>query len=71
MQSTLTNFSVLSHPSLDQAGGCGASASNDSRPAPMVESAALLQGNKTVGILHNGSLYRLQATKLGKLILTK
>ena len=24
-----------------------------------------------VGIMHNGSLYRLQATKLGKLILTK
>ena len=28
-------------------------------------------GRKAVGILHNGSLYRLQATKLGKLILTK
>ncbi len=72
MQSTLTTFSVLSHPSLDQSGGRGgAAATSDSRPVPMVESASLLQGNKTVGILHNGSLYRLQATKLGKLILTK
>ncbi len=70
MQTTLTTFSVLSHPSLEHSGGRGTVAS-DSRPAPLVESAALLQGNKTVGILHNGSLYRLQATKLGKLILTK
>lgn len=31
----------------------------------------LLQGHKAVGIEHNGALYRLQATKLGKLILTK
>ena len=70
MPATPNSFSVLSHPSLDQSGGRGSSAS-DSRPAPLVESAALLQGSKTVGILHNGSLYRLQATKLGKLILTK
>jgi hemin uptake protein HemP len=41
------------------------------RPATLVESTDLLRGQKTVGILHNGSLYRLQATKLGKLILTK
>ena len=40
-------------------------------PAPLLESTDLLKGSKTVGILHNGSLYRLQATKLGKLILTK
>jgi hemin uptake protein HemP len=39
-------------------------------PAP-VPSAALLQGHKTVAIAHNGMLYTLQATKLGKLILTK
>ncbi len=36
-----------------------------------VESSALLQGQKAVAIRHNGSVYRLQATKLGKLILTK
>ena len=31
----------------------------------------LLRGQKTIEIMHNGSVYRLQATKLGKLILTK
>ena len=47
------------------------------RPAPSgmplgaVQSADLLQGKKTVEINHNGAIYRLQATKLGKLILTK
>jgi hemin uptake protein HemP len=36
-----------------------------------VSSAQLLQGRKAVAIAHNGMLYTLQATKLGKLILTK
>ena len=36
-----------------------------------VERADLLRGQKAVEILHNGSVYRLQATRLGKLILTK
>jgi hemin uptake protein HemP len=31
----------------------------------------LLQGSRSVEISHNGSVYRLQTTKLGKLILTK
>ncbi len=53
----------------------------DSRPAtlfrpanhdtPPLESESLLKGHKIVEIVHNGSLYKLQATKLGKLILTK
>jgi hemin uptake protein HemP len=34
-------------------------------------SSELLQGAKCVEISHNGSVYRLQATRLGKLILTK
>ena len=38
--------------------------------APM-PSDQLLQGRKAIEISHNGSVYRLQATKLGKLILTK
>ena len=37
----------------------------------IVPSQELLAGQKTVEILHNGLLYRLQATRLGKLILTK
>ncbi len=61
---------VLSHPSLDQ-GGSGASAHITPSPAQLLQSSELLKGQKTIGILHNGSLYRLQATKLGKLILTK
>jgi hemin uptake protein HemP len=36
-----------------------------------VESRDLLKGQKAVEITHNGCVYRLQNTKLGKLILTK
>lgn len=39
--------------------------------AATVESSDLLRGQKAVSIVHNGSVYRLQSTKLGKLILTK
>ncbi|MBA3772282.1 MAG: hemin uptake protein HemP [Ramlibacter sp.] len=38
------------------------------RPLASVE---LLRGAKSVEISHNGAIYRLQATRLGKLILTK
>jgi hemin uptake protein HemP len=34
-------------------------------------SQALLRGHKTVTIEHNGTVYRLQSTRAGKLILTK
>jgi hemin uptake protein HemP len=40
------------------------------RPEPLA-SAQLLQGRRMVEIAHNGEIYRLQATRLGKLILTK
>ena len=70
MPAALNPFAVLNHRSVDQSGG-GEAASARERAAPPVESIELLKGNKAVGILHNGSLYRLQATKLGKLILTK
>ena len=36
-----------------------------------LDSSALLQGQKAVAIRHNGTVYRLQATRLGKHILTK
>ena len=36
-----------------------------------MDSAELLRGRKAVEISHNGAAYRLQATRLGKLILTK
>ena len=38
---------------------------------PPVPSEQLLQGRRMVEIAHNGEVYRLQATRLGKLILTK
>ena len=40
-------------------------------PCAPLPSEALLQGRRTIEISHNGAVYRLQATKLGKLILTK
>ena len=40
------------------------------RPLPL-PSEALLRGRRLVEISHNGEVYRLQATRLGKLILTK
>jgi hemin uptake protein HemP len=36
-----------------------------------LESTEILRGQKAVEIRHNGLVYRLQATRLGKLILTK
>ena len=38
---------------------------------PGLTSDSLLRGQKAVTISHNGSVYRLQATRQGKLILTK
>lgn len=40
-------------------------------PEVPLDSATLLQGGKAVTIRHNGEFYRLQATRQGKLILTK
>jgi hemin uptake protein HemP len=44
-------------------------------PAPIgpkaLNSAALLQGQVTVNIHHNGECYQLRTTRAGKLILTK
>jgi hemin uptake protein HemP len=45
--------------------------SNPASRQQAVSSESLLGGKKTIGILHNGNLYKLQATRLGKLILTK
>jgi hemin uptake protein HemP len=36
-----------------------------------LDSTQLLRGQRMIEIAHNGELYRLQATRLGKLILTK
>lgn len=68
-----THSHVHSPPSLIPSGGRN-SAVQQAQPNTVLatlESAELLKGGKTVGISHNGNLYRLQATRLGKLILTK
>jgi hemin uptake protein HemP len=44
---------------------------HDAASARPLASTELLQGARYVEISHNGLLYRLQATRLGKLILTK
>jgi hemin uptake protein HemP len=38
---------------------------------PCLQSVNLFNGQKSITIEHNGAMYRLQTTKLGKLILTK
>lgn len=43
----------------------------EAQHVPVLPSADLLRGQKVVAIDHNGSLYRLQTTRQGKLILTK
>ena len=47
-----------------------APAQDPARPQPL-PSEALLRGRRILEISHNGEVYRLQATRLGKLILTK
>jgi len=47
------------------------SASSAAEARMSIDSMSLLRGGKCVQIAHNGSMYKLQATKLGKLILTK
>lgn len=39
--------------------------------AMVLDSSTLLQGQRAITIQHNGTVYRLQATRQGKLILTK
>ena len=73
MSATLT---LHSQPASRFFAGSAADAAQDTQAHPArdglaVDSHALLQGRKAVTIMHNGALYSLQATKLGKLILTK
>ena len=46
-------------------------APREAQRPPQLESTQLLRGHRAVEISHNGVVYRLQATRLGKLILTK
>lgn len=54
----------------------GTQAAFESRPTLLnderfLDSQQLMRGQKTIAIVHNGITYRLQTTRLGKLILTK
>ena len=74
MQASLTSAPLRRTASADPAGApvSGEASSSGAQGATAaLDSSVLLQGYKTVAISHNGSVYRLQATKLGKLILTK
>ncbi|MDG9698953.1 hemin uptake protein HemP [Ottowia cancrivicina] len=63
----------MSSPHASAAAVAGKPASQPSAPAALaaIRSEQLLQGRKQVEIIHNGAVYRLQATRQGKLILTK
>ena len=74
MQASLTSAPLRRTASADPAGAPAsgeASSAGAQGATAALDSSVLLQGHKTVAISHNGSVYRLQATKLGKLILTK
>jgi len=58
----------LAHPEPLSAGAAPAECSGT---LPVLDSEALLQGQVAVLIAHLGQHYRLQATRQGKLILTK
>jgi hemin uptake protein HemP len=62
MNSTMSLLSASRSPSLQ---------SKPAGPLGGVSSNEILRGQKTVEINHNGLVYKLQATRLGKLILTK
>jgi hemin uptake protein HemP len=66
----MTEQTSSTHQPLARIRTCEASAKDALTPAS-VESQTLLQGRKTLLISHGGAVYRLQATRLGKLILTK
>lgn len=69
MSASSAATSHLSGSSSVQAAAASAALSNGA--ATGLDSTLLLNGQKAVTIVHNGTPYRLQATKLGKLILTK
>jgi hemin uptake protein HemP len=47
------------------------SSGGDNASAPRVSSQSLFNGAPVLEVDHNGQIYRLQKTALGKLILTK
>jgi hemin uptake protein HemP len=68
-----THLSLSRHPAVDSTvlAESAAGAHTARTSCACVNSTDILRGQKAVEISHNGSTYRLQATRLGKLILTK
>jgi hemin uptake protein HemP len=64
-----TTLSQPSHPAPERNATPAAPSRNTA--CSVLDSTTILRGQKAVEIKHNGSTYRLQATRLGKLILTK
>ncbi|HEY3046225.1 MAG TPA: hemin uptake protein HemP [Polaromonas sp.] len=62
-----TRSAVRTAPHAEAAPGPNAASAS----AACLNSTEILRGQKAVEINHNGFTYRLQATRLGKLILTK
>ena len=71
MSQTLSSRTLSLPPRAERQQGATSVAPDARGGGTAVESAAILRGNKAVEIQHNGLIYRLQATRLGKLILTK
>ena len=71
MSRTLFPAASAGQQPLSPADGKASPASPSMGTTGCVDSAELLRGQKAVDISHNGLTYRLQATRLGKLILTK
>ena len=73
MQLSLTAHTTAPRSRLFAHGDVGRSEASEHLPAAVtaLDNNNLLRGRKAVTIMHNGASYRLQATKLGKLILTK
>ena len=73
MSPTPQTSSTLSLPSCSpgEADAAHAAYPKQGDAACPMHSTAILRGQKAVEIIHNGLSYRLQATRLGKLILTK
>lgn len=60
-----------SEPAGTRATPASATSAASATSGRVLDSAALLQGQSHVSIMHNGETYQLRATRLGKLILTK
>lgn len=71
MQASIAPPASPAHPVPEGATAAAREGVHSDHQAAVVQSTDLLKGQKTVAISHNGLIYRLQATKMGKLILTK